>query len=67
MRFILHCEIMPEQPYTDEDLDYGDSSSRSSVEMDDPDARPEISGTVENMEQYDTVLIGYAGGIIGLN
>ena len=52
-------EITPEQPYTDEDLDYGDSNSRSSVEMDDPDARPEISGTVENMEQYDTVLIGY--------
>lgn len=52
-------EIMPEQPYTDEDLDYGDSNSRSSVEMDDPDARPAISGTVENMEQYDIVLIGY--------
>ena len=52
-------EIMPEQPYTDEDLDYGNSNSRSSAEMDDPNARPAISGTVENMEQYDTVLIGY--------
>ena len=46
-------EIQPEKPYTAEDLDYGDSDSRSSVEMDDPDARPAISGSVENMEQYD--------------
>ncbi len=52
-------EIVPEEPYTAEDLDYGDSDSRSSVEMDDPDARPAISGSVENMEQYDIVLIGY--------
>ena len=52
-------EIQPEKPYTAEDLDYGDSDSRSSVEMDDPDARPAISGSVENMEQYDIVIIGY--------
>ncbi len=52
-------EIVPEQPYTDEDLDYGNSKSRSSVEMNDPDARPAISGSVENMEQYDIVLLGY--------
>ena len=52
-------EIVPEQPYTSEDLDYGNSKSRSSMEMDDPGARPAISGTVENMEQYDVVFIGY--------
>lgn len=52
-------EITPEQPYTEEDLDYNDSGSRSSVEMNDPDSRPAISGSVENMEQYDVVLIGY--------
>ncbi len=52
-------EIVPEQPYTDEDLDYGNSKSRSSVEMNDPNARPAISGSVENMEQYDTVILGY--------
>ncbi len=44
---------------SDEDLDYGNSQSRSSAEMNDPSARPEISGSVENMEQYDVVLIGY--------
>ncbi len=52
-------EIIPEQPYTDADLDYGDPDSRSTVEMNDPSARPAISGSVENMEQYDVVLIGY--------
>lgn len=52
-------EIVPEQPYTDEDLDYGNSKSRSSVEMNDPSSRPAISGSVENMEQYDIVFIGY--------
>ena len=52
-------EIIPEQPYTDADLDYGDPNSRSTVEMNDPSARPAISGSVENMEQYDVVLIGY--------
>lgn len=28
---------------------------------------PEIAGTVENMDDYDVIFIGYAGGIIGLN
>ena len=51
-------EIVPEQPYTSEDLDYGNSKSCSSVEMDDPDARPAISGSVDNMKQYDVVFIG---------
>ena len=52
-------EIIPEQPYTDEDLNYGSSQSRTSAEMDDPNARPAISGSVENMGQYDIVFLGY--------
>lgn len=52
-------EIVPEEPYTDADLDYNDNNSRSTLEMNDPDARPAISGSVENMEQYDIVFIGY--------
>ncbi len=52
-------EIEPETPYTSDDLNYNDSSSRSSQEMDDPDARPAISGSVENMEQYDVIFLGY--------
>lgn len=52
-------EIIPEQPYTEEDLDYHDDDSRSSIEMNDDSARPAISGSVEDMEQYSIVFIGY--------
>ena len=52
-------EIVPETPYTADDLNYNDSSSRSSQEMNDPDSRPVISGSVENVEQYDVIFLGY--------
>ena len=52
-------EILPAQPYTDADLDWTDKKSRSTAEMNDPACRPEIAGTVEKMEQYDTVFIGF--------
>lgn len=52
-------EIVPEQPYTDDDLNYSDSSSRSTKEQNDDSCRPGISGSVENMDSYDTVLVGY--------
>ncbi len=52
-------EIVPEQPYTSADLNYGDSSSRTTIEMNDPDARPAISGKVADMAQYDIVFVGY--------
>lgn len=52
-------EIIPEEPYTDADLDYSDNNSRSTIEMNDASFRPAISGSVENMEQYDVVFIGY--------
>lgn len=52
-------EITPEQPYTAGDLDYHNDKSRSTIEMNDPDSRPAISGSVENMEQYNIVFIGY--------
>lgn len=52
-------EIVPQEPYTDADLDYNNNNSRSTQEMSNPSARPEISGTIDNFEQYDTVFIGY--------
>lgn len=52
-------EIVPEVPYTSEDLNYGDSQSRTSQEMDDPCARPAIAGELPDVAQYDTVLLGY--------
>lgn len=52
-------EIVPEDPYTDADLNYNDNNSRTTIEMNDPDARPAISGSVEDMDQYTIVFIGY--------
>jgi flavodoxin len=52
-------EIRPEVPYTEADLNYGDSGSRSTLEQNDAAARPPISGSVENMEEYDIVFLGY--------
>ena len=52
-------EIKPAVPYTKADLNWMDKKSRSTVEMNDPTSRPEISGKVEHMAQYDTVLIGF--------
>ncbi len=52
-------EIVPEEPYTDADLNYNDNNSRSTLEMNDPAARPAISGSVEDMDQYSIVFVGY--------
>ncbi|MDE5801116.1 MAG: NAD(P)H-dependent oxidoreductase [Paramuribaculum sp.] len=52
-------EITPEQPYTAADLDWTDSTSRSSVEMHDLNSRPAIAAKVENMADYDTVFLGF--------
>ena len=52
-------EIVPEDPYTEADLNYNDNNSRTTIEMNDPNARPAISGSVENMEQYDIIFVGY--------
>ena len=52
-------EIEPEVRYTRADLNYMNSKSRSSVEMNDPACRPAIAGKVENMADYDTVFVGF--------
>lgn len=52
-------EIKPDIPYTSADLDWNNSKSRSSVEMNNRDCRPAISSKVENMEQYDVVFVGF--------
>ena len=52
-------EIVPEEPYTDADLNYNDSKSRTSIETDNPGCRPAIAGELPDLTGYDTVLIGY--------
>jgi flavodoxin len=52
-------EIKPAQVYTSADLDWTNKKSRSSVEMDDRNSRPEIANKVENMSQYDVIFVGF--------
>ena len=52
-------EILPEQPYSSADLNWNNSSSRSSVEMNDDACRPGVSSMVDHMESYDTVFVGF--------
>lgn len=52
-------EIVPEIPYTSADLNYNSSDSRANLEQNDPASRPAVNGTMENMEQYDVIFLGY--------
>jgi len=51
-------EIEPVQAYTSADLNWMDKNSRSSIEMNN-NVKPEIKETVSNLEEYDTVLLGF--------
>lgn len=54
-------EIIPVEPYTSDDLNWTNQSSRVSVEHDNPDARTvELASTeVPDWDSYTTVFIGY--------
>lgn len=52
-------EILPENPYTNEDLNWRNKQSRTSIEMKDHSSRPAIKNKVKNMEKYDVVYIGF--------
>lgn len=52
-------EIVPEKPYTNSDLDWQNSRSRSSVEMQDRNVRPAIASKIADMSQYDVVFVGF--------
>lgn len=52
-------EIKPAIPYTEADLDWRDDKSRSTVEMKNPDFRPEIAKKLGNMSDYDEIFIGF--------
>ncbi len=51
-------EITPQAPYTEADLKYY-TNGRADREQADSSVRPAINGSVENMEKYDVVFIGY--------
>ena len=52
-------ELVPEQPYTSQDLDYNDESCRANQEQKDPAARPRIAGQPLDLSQYGTIYLGY--------
>ena len=60
-------EIVPEVPYTDADIDWHDSKSRSSKESNDSKSRPEIKtlkqvqgdGKAFDLSKYDTVVLAF--------
>lgn len=52
-------EIVPAEPYTSEDLNYGNQESRVVKEHNDQTILPEITGNIDNFQQYDIIFLGY--------
>ena len=52
-------EIEPVEKYTDADLDWSSKTSRSTLEMQDKNFRPPIKNKVENLNDYQKVVIGF--------
>lgn len=52
-------EIKPVKKYTNEDLNWTDKTSKTSIEMGDINSRPEIENKVSSISKYDKVLIGF--------
>lgn len=52
-------EIVPSEPYTNEDLNYNNNDCRANREMNDSSARPAIGSDSIDISDYDTVYIGY--------
>ncbi|MBQ3704257.1 MAG: flavodoxin [Oscillospiraceae bacterium] len=51
-------DLAPAQPYTAEDLNYNDRSTRATVEQNNPDARPEIAEDI-SLDGVATLYLGY--------
>ena len=52
-------EIEPVQKYTKDDLNWMNKNSRSSIEMADKSSRPQIVNKIDNLSDYDIVVIGF--------
>ena len=52
-------EIVPAVPYVQEDLNWNDDMSRTSVEMRDPNSRPAIAGEPLDLTQYPVIFVGF--------
>ena len=52
-------EITPKELYTNDDLNWMNKKSRSSMEMSDKKIRPQITDTDAQSEEYDTIILGF--------
>ena len=52
-------EIKPETPYKGPDLNWNNSQSRSSVEMNDKTSRPALADKNAKISDYDTIFLGF--------
>jgi len=52
-------EIRPEVPYTKADLNWMDKKSRSTIEVNDKSIRPAIADKDAQIDQYDTIFLGF--------
>ena len=52
-------EIKPVKFYTTADLDWTNKNSRTTLEMQDENFRPEIAEKVSNFDEYDTIFLGF--------
>lgn len=52
-------EIKPAIPYTKKDLDWNNSKSRTTLEMNDEYSRPQIAEKISDISQYDTIFLGF--------
>lgn len=52
-------EIVPTEPYTAADLNWHDSTSRTTKEQDDKSVRPEIAGDLPDLSPYGTIYVGF--------
>ena len=52
-------EIKAAQEYTEDDLNWNDSNSRTTLEQNDKSARPEIGSDPVSLEGYSTIYIGF--------
>ncbi len=52
-------EIKPAVPYTAEDLNWHDKTSRSSVEMSNESSRPEMAENNISVKEYDVIYLGF--------
>ena len=52
-------EIIPSIKYTEDDLNWNDSKSRTTIEMNDSTIRPKIVNKLSNIDDYDTIILGF--------